>query len=153
MVGGIQLEGKDFYREVIRQKGLKNTEARIETLRLLNGAQSPMTVEEIFIRLKNVMPSVNISTVYRTVEALHKSELIIKTALLDDNKSRYEYKRKGHKHHLICTNCNLMVSLGQCPMDDDYTQSICKKEGFELTGHRLEIYGLCSDCKKLSRND
>ena len=44
-----------------------------------------MTVEEIFIRLKNVMLSVNISTVYRTVEALHKSELIIKTALLDDN--------------------------------------------------------------------
>ena len=76
------LEGKYFYRDMLTQRGLKNTEARIETLKLLNNEQSPMTVEEIFIRLKNVIPSINISTVYRTVEALHKNGLIIKTTFL-----------------------------------------------------------------------
>lgn len=147
------LEGKYFYRDMLTQRGLKNTEARIETLKLLNNEQSPMTVEEIFIRLKNVAPSINISTIYRTVEALHKNGLIIKTTFLDDNKAYYEYKRKGHKHHLICTCCSRMVSLQHCPLDDEYTLSICRKEGFELTGHRLEIYGLCSDCKKNSIDD
>ncbi|NLM11623.1 MAG: transcriptional repressor [Clostridiaceae bacterium] len=138
---------KDVYRNILAQKGLRVTDVRIKVLKILDDAEIPMTVEEVFTGLRSMLSSVNLSTVYRTMEAFIKNGLIIKTTLLDDNKSRYEYKRTEHKHHLVCAGCNRMVSIEDCPIDDKYAKAMCSKQGFELTGHRLEIYGLCPDCK------
>lgn len=138
---------KDLYRNILSQKGLRNTTVRAKVLKILDNAESPMTVEEIFMSLRNMLSSANLSTVYRTMDTLLRSELIEKTTLLDDNKFRYEYKRMEHKHHLVCTGCNRMIPVEDCPVDDEYAKSMCSKQGFELTGHRLEIYGLCPDCK------
>ncbi|HEY8422485.1 MAG TPA: Fur family transcriptional regulator [Thermoclostridium sp.] len=142
------MPGKDDYRSILTQKGLRITNVRVKVLEILDDAETPMTVEEVFSILKNTVSSVNLSTVYRTMEALLKNGLIVKTTLLDYNKSLYEYKRVEHKHHLVCTGCNRMISIEDCPIDDEYAKLMCSKQGFELTGHKLEIYGLCPNCKK-----
>lgn len=141
------MSGEDIYRSMLAQKGLRVTDVRVKILGMLDDTDTPLTAEEIFTSLRNILPSVNLSTVYRTMEALLKNGLIVKTTLLDHNKSLYEYKRVEHKHHLVCTVCNRMISIEDCPIDDEYAKEMCNKQGFELTGHKLEIYGLCPDCK------
>ena len=141
------MQEKDIYRNILQQKGLKVTEVRMNALKILDDAEIPMTDEEVFNGLRSMLSTVNLSTVYRTMEAFLKKGLIEKTTLLDDNKFRYEYKRVEHKHHLVCIGCNRMVAIEDCPIDDNYAKAMCSRQGFELTGHRLEIYGLCPDCK------
>jgi Fur family ferric uptake transcriptional regulator len=135
------------YRETLIGKGLKNTKTRALVLEILDHAQNPMTVDEIFLILKRNEPSINLSTVYRTMDTLVKKAIVIKATLMDDSKSRYEYNRMEHKHHLVCISCNRMIPVTGCPIDE-YASALCNKEGFEPAGHRLEIYGVCSRCKK-----
>ncbi|AGC69553.1 Fe2+/Zn2+ uptake regulation protein Fur [Thermoclostridium stercorarium subsp. stercorarium DSM 8532] len=136
----------NVYRKLLMQKGLRITNVRVKVLEILDGAETPMTVEEVFNLLRNMITSVNLSTVYRTMDVLLKNGLVEKTTLMDFNKSMYEYKRVEHKHHLVCTVCNRMISIEDCPIDE-YAREMCNKQGFELTGHKLEIYGICPNCK------
>ena len=138
------------YREMLAGKGLKNTKTRALVLEILDHAPNPMTVDEIFLLLKKNEPSTNLSTVYRTVDTLVKKEFVNKTTLMDDSRSRYEYNRMEHRHLLICTGCSRTVPIENCPVEE-YAVSLCSGKGFELTGHRLEIYGICSDCKNLKK--
>ena len=134
------------YRRLLTQTGLKNTKARILVLHILDHASSPMAADEIFLCLKKIEPSANLSTVYRTLETLLKKEIVLKTTLMDDSKSRYEFNRREHKHHLVCICCNHVIPVMGCPIDE-YAKSLCSREGFEPAGHRLEIYGVCGRCK------
>lgn len=135
------------YRNILMQKGLRVTDVRVKVLEILDSADTPMTVEEVFDSLRVSFKSVNLSTVYRTMDVLSKNGLVVKSALFDCNKSMYEYKRVEHKHHLVCICCNRMISLEDCPIDDEYAREMCSRQGFELTGHKLEIYGLCPNCR------
>lgn len=135
------------YREMLAGKGLKNTKTRALVLEILDHAPNPMTVDEIFLLLKKNEPSTNLSTVYRTVDTLVKKEFVNKTTLMDDSRSRYEYNRMEHRHLLVCVSCNRMIPVNGCPIDE-YASALCSREGFEPAGHRLEIYGVCSNCKK-----
>jgi len=143
----IELQENDVYRNLLTKKGLRITDVRVKVLEILDDAESPMTVEDVFTCLRNMMIPANLSTVYRTMDVLLKNGLIAKTTLLDCNKSMYEYKRVEHKHHLVCIACNRMISLEDCPINDEYAREMCRRQGFELTGHKLEIYGLCPKCK------
>lgn len=138
---------KEIYRELLAQKGLKNTKTRTLVLDILGHAPHPMTVDEIFLILRKQDPSVNLSTVYRTLDTLLKKAFVIKTTLMDDSRARYEFNRMEHRHHLVCVNCNRMIPVDGCPIDE-YAKTLCLREGFEPTGHRLEIYGVCSNCKR-----
>lgn len=138
----------DRYREMLAEKGLKNTKTRGMVLQILDHATNPKTVDEIFLDMKREDTSVNLSTVYRTLETLYKKDFVVKTTLMDDNRARYEFNRKEHKHHLVCIRCNRVIPVMGCPIDE-FAKSLCSKEGFELAGHRLEIYGVCSRCRKL----
>jgi len=135
------------YREMLAGKGLKNTKNRVLILEILDHAPNPMTADEIFILLRRNEPSANLSTVYRTLDTLVKKGLILKATLMEDNRARYEYNRMEHRHHLVCISCNRMIPVTDCPIDE-YASALCSREGFEPAGHRLEIYGVCSGCKK-----
>ncbi|NLO38570.1 MAG: transcriptional repressor [Ruminiclostridium sp.] len=135
------------YREILAGKGLKHTKTRALVLEVLNQAHIPMTADELFLILKRNEPSINLSTVYRTLDTLVKKSLIMKTTWMDDSRSCYEYNRMDHRHHLVCVGCNRVISVKGCPIDE-YASAVCSHEGFEPAGHRLEIYGVCSNCKK-----
>lgn len=134
------------YRNELNEKGMKFTRHRSMILMILDNAPNPLSIEEIFLKMKEKGSKVSLSTVYRTMEALTENELVIRTAFMDGNRSRYEYNRKVHKHLLVCTGCSRTVSVEDCPVEE-YAASLCFRECFELTGHRMEIYGICPECK------
>ena len=126
---------------------MKFTKHRSMILMILDNAQNPLSVEEIFLQMKEAGSKASLSTVYRTMEIMAANDLVIKNAFMDDNRSYYEYNRNEHKHRLICTGCSRIISIEGCPVEE-YAISLCCQESFELTGHHLEIYGTCPDCTK-----
>jgi Fur family ferric uptake transcriptional regulator len=59
---------------------------------------------------------------------------------------RYEHRHLGKHHdHLICTRCGRIVEF----RDDDIEKlqvKIAAGQGFHMLQHKMEIYGLCSEC-------
>jgi Fur family ferric uptake transcriptional regulator len=39
-----------------------------------------------------------------------------------------------------------MITIGHCPIED-YENSLQKTTDFDITGHKLEVYGYCPQCK------
>ncbi len=135
------------YKGLLQSHGLKNTKRRNLILEILATLEQPVTVDQIFWELKKNDISINISTVYRIVEALASKHLITKTNISGDNKTHFEVNRPEHRHHFICTTCKQMFWLDDCPLEE-YCTLIQTRTGFDVTGHKLEIYGYCPNCKQ-----
>ena len=135
------------YKGLLQSHGLKYTKRRNLILEILATLEQPVTVDQLFWELKKNDISINISTVYRIVEALVSKHLITKTNISGDNKTYFEVNRSEHRHHFICTACKQMFWLDDCPLEE-YCTLIQTRTGFDVTGHKLEIYGYCPNCKQ-----
>ena len=142
------MEENSKYKEVLKKEGVKSTRHRFAILELLEQSAYPLTAEELFILLKEKTASINLSTVYRTLDTFSSKNLVIKSNRVDDGKVRYELNHHEHKHHLFCVGCQKLIAIEECPIGE-LQQIIKKKIDFDVTGHKLEIYGYCHNCKKL----
>jgi Fe2+/Zn2+ uptake regulation proteins len=140
------MKENDTYKDLLQSHGLKNTKGRNLILEILGSTEQPLTVEQLFWELKQKDVAINISTVYRIAETLVSKHLITKTNIDGDNKTYFELNRPEHGHHFICTACKQMFWIDDCPLEA-YCEKIESKTGFDVTGHKLEIYGFCPKCK------
>ncbi|MFZ5988211.1 MAG: Fur family transcriptional regulator [Bacillota bacterium] len=131
---------------ILTQAGCKNTKSRKVIIEVLENASSPLTAEDIFLRSKELGTSVNLSTVYRTLD-LMESKTLVEKSIMGDGKARYELTRDGHHHHLICINCHNSVPIDICPLEK-LEKDVGRETNFDITGHKLELYGICPKCKK-----
>jgi Fur family ferric uptake transcriptional regulator len=128
-------------------KGTKNSKNRIAVLDLIKSENEPVSADYIYQKLRETNPNISMSTVYRILELLTRKNILFKTLILDDNKARYEIKSNEDTHYLICLNCGKMLTTHNC-----HFQKLENKEwkdtGFLVTGHKVELYGQCADCRK-----
>lgn len=138
------------YRSFFSQIGIKHTNHRSDILDLLYHQEKPLSAEELFITMKERDDSINLSTVYRTLDLFAEKGVVSKSTLWDDGKIRYEINRQAHQHHMVCLGCHKVMQLeeDECPLED-LEKALKKRTGFEVTEHKLELYGYCPDCSKM----
>ena len=145
------MQENNNYNEVLTREGVKSTKHRNSILEILEQAEMPLTVEEIFLVLKEKNTSIWLSTVYRTLEILTSKELVVKSTSMGDDKARFEMNHHEHRHHVVCVGCHKMISFLDCPVDE-IQKALKDKINFDVTGHKLEIYGYCQECTGDSGN-
>ena len=65
-----------------------------------------------------------------------------------DNQVRYEHRHLGQHHdHMICTKCRKIIEFKEETLEDLQVQ-IATAYGFHMLQHKMEIYGICSECLK-----
>ncbi len=126
----------------LKKYSLKQTKSREKILNILKEASLPMCAEEISSKLDI---TINPSTVYRTLTTLAAKGIIMKT--VRENKVAYYEITEKHKHSIFCKKCNEIVVIESCPLDK-ILKDIKEQTGYEITGHSLEISGICSKCRQ-----
>ena len=139
------MQKKDFKKE-LAASGLKNTKHRTEILKILDGSDQPIPAEQVYLDLKDKGVTVNLSTVYRTLETLADRDLATKVKISGDNRALYELNRMVHRHYLVCLECKRITAVESCPLEE-YEKKLAGETDFEITGHRLDIYGYCPKCR------
>lgn len=134
-------------RQVFRAHGIKNTGHRNLIYDILRHAELPLTTEAIFLMLKEVDTSISFSTVYRILDLFACKGLAVKTTLADEGKAAFEMNRIEHRHRLICMGCKKMISIEGCPLKQ-YERTLEHKTQFDITTHKLELFGYCPECKE-----
>ena len=131
----------------LKQSAKRLTPQRRRILEVLLASKEHLDVEQIRHRAERLGVRVSYATVYRTMRML-VDQGIIKERHFDDGTARFEYVKEGEHHdHLICTRCGQVVEF----FDDAIEKRqdvVVAKYGFEITGHRHEIYGLCGACRR-----
>lgn len=125
---------------------MKKTKQREEIFRILTEASEPMSAVDIYNQLLKVMQGTNfaISTVYRALTAFEEKGYVTKSSLLGEDMSYYEWNQGQHKHYAVCIKCHKLIPLRSCPFEH---ARIEPQEDFTITGHKLELYGYCKECR------
>lgn len=131
----------------IKLSGLKNTKSRSAILDVLERSAQPISAEQVFLALKEKNITANLSTVYRTLDALSDKNLATKLSVTGDNRALYELNRMVHRHYLVCLGCKKIMAIDSCPLED-YEKSLEKETNYVISGHKLDIYGYCPECKE-----
>lgn len=123
---------------------VKNTKKRNEILKIIKDNKVPITAQEIYNSIY-LNTSINLSTIYRTLDLLTNENIVIKE-IRDDKKAYYQINNNIHKHRIICTKCNSDIMISNCPLKE-LENAIEKETGYKLTSHTFELRGLCPNCK------
>ncbi len=138
----------DRFREWLKERGLKTTSQRDDIARVFLNAGRHISVEELYAEVKKVNPRVGYATVYRTLRLLKECGLAVERHF-NDGEARYE-TAEGERHahdHFICERCSRIVEFSSFEMDA-LDERIAKKLGAVITRHRLELYGICRQCRE-----
>ncbi|MFT8888776.1 MAG: Fur family transcriptional regulator [Ethanoligenens sp.] len=139
-------EQENRYREKLLERGLKVTRQRLALLAALNQSDTPLTAEELFMRLRKDFATLSLSTIYRTLDTLCGKQMVARSVLMDGGRAMFEMTPEVHCHNLICTVCHRIVPIQDCPLGA-YEDSIARTTGYKISGHKLEVYGICPQCR------
>lgn len=123
----------------------KTTKVRTSLLEILQKTSSPLSVQEILVKLKGKKLNPNKTTIYREIEFLTNLGLVSEVDF-GEGKKRYE-ALGDHHHHIICVNCKAIKDVSLDKDLDLFNAKIAKQAGFKPVGHSLEFFGLCQDCQ------
>lgn len=123
---------------------LKKTRSRVAILELLAEASEPMDASELLFAMRERGIDIWLSTVYRSLESLEKANLIENCRLPGSDSLRFSFRSGGHLHYAVCLNCHKMLPLPSCPLQE--IDPYLEQEGFQMSGHKVELYGLCREC-------
>lgn len=132
-------------KEILKAKGIKITNGRIEILNILKNSENSLSAEKVYQIFRDNKIDINLSTIYRTLE-LFEEKNIIERLILGDGVFSYKLKKKTHRHYLECDVCHKEVEI-PCPMSQ-IEEIVQNETGFTLTEHDLVMRGICKDCKK-----
>ena len=130
-------------------QGLKSTRQRDEILKVFTAAGRHLSAEELYHLVKKLHAGIGYATVYRTLKLLAGAGLAHERRF-EDGITRYEYNAADRHHdHLICNRCGMIIEF-ENEQIEDLQKAVARKNRFLVQSHKLELYGLCGDCRKKS---
>jgi len=122
--------------------GLRLTGQRRIIAQVLEDSDDHPDVEELYSRATAIDSGISIATVYRTVKLFEEAG-IIERLEFGDGRARYEDAERDHHDHLIDINSGEVIEFVD-PEIEELQERIAAKLGYELRGHRLELFGVPS---------
>ena len=131
--------------ERCRNAGIRMTGQRRLIIKVIENSRDHPDVETLFERSNKIDNKVSIATVYRTVKLLQNAGILEKLEF-NDGRSRFEDAVRKHHDHLIDLDTGMVIEF----IDEEIEhiqKKIAKKLGYDLVGHKLELYGKKNDRK------
>ena len=138
----------ESFKKILKESGLKYTRQREIVLNILYHSDTHFTPESLYMEIKRKEPNLNvgIATVYRTLNLLEDSQMVTSLSFGAAGK-KFELANKPHHDHLICKNCGKIVEFENSIVERQQAL-IAKEHKFKLTGHLMQLYGICDACNQ-----
>src|ERR1700752_5398809 len=121
-------------------KGLKMTEQRRVIARVLSESADHPDVEQVYRRATAIDPRISIATVYRTVRLFEEASILARHNF-GDGRSRYEEMPSAHHDHLIDLQSGRVIEFRNDEIEK-LQHFVAEQLGYDLVGHRLELYAV-----------
>jgi Fur family ferric uptake transcriptional regulator len=129
--------------ETLRARGMRMTAQRqlvLDAVRSLPHA----TPERVHAEVVRTAPSINITTVYRSLEVLEEVGLVTHTHLSHGAPSYHAAGERAHLH-LVCRRCERITAVDVGVLDD-LAERLAAERSFELDPAHVAFFGICGSC-------
>lgn len=127
-------------------QGIKWTRQRKDVYQVLFEATEPLSAVQIYhLADKKETDSYAVSTIYRILSAFEEKGLVSRSTWMGDGTVVYELNRGEHTHYAVCLECHKRIALPNCPFAHVHIEA--GEDEFQITGHKLELYGYCKECQ------
>ena len=137
----------DTFKAYLRDHNLPITPQRVAIAEAVLRSNRHLSAEDVATDVRERGASVGQATVYRTLDLLVRSGLVVERDFGEGYK-RYEPARdEPHHEHLLCTVCGTVTEFRDERLDR-MTTLVAEAHGFARLRHRLVIFGVCRDCQR-----
>jgi Fe2+ or Zn2+ uptake regulation protein len=124
--------------------GGRRTAARYAIVEMLLDAKGHVTADELAANVQARFPSINLSTVYRTLDTLEDLG-VVDHVHLGHGRAIYHLADEEHQH-LVCERCERVEELPVAKLKS-FLGMIQREFGFEVDRRHFAIVGVCSRCR------
>ncbi len=129
----------------LRDNGHKITPQRLAIVDILAKSEGHPSVENIHTRIKKDFPTMSLATVYKNIVLIKSLGEVLELGF-PDGSNRYDGNKPYPHPHVICIKCKKIVDPNLVSLDE-MKKEIALETRFEILNHRLDFFGICSDCK------
>jgi len=126
--------------DTLKSTGVRITPQRHAILEFIIQSMSHPTADDIYKALESKFPSMSVATVYNNLRVFREAGLV-KELTYGDSSSRFDFVTNDH-YHMICDACGKIVDF-HYPGLDEVEHLASHLTGFDVSYHRMEIYGVC----------
>jgi Fe2+ or Zn2+ uptake regulation protein len=131
--------------EVLERRLASNGYRLTRPRRSLLGAMQELGDHFTADGLLAVTPEVGRATVFRTLRLLQDIGTLCQV-VLGDGTIEYRLTSGGHHHHMVCSDCGAVTDFAACDLQESLTR-LAERTGYDVSSHRLEVYGRCAQCR------
>jgi Fur family ferric uptake transcriptional regulator len=130
----------------LRASGARLTPQRLLILEVIARQQGHLGVDEVYRRVQQAYPYLDVATVYRTLHLLKRLGLVNEVAVGDRQQYELAAGRPPH-HHLLCRECSVTIDLGPSYLEE-LQRTIQGRFNFEPDLEHFTITGVCAVCRR-----
>lgn len=134
--------------EILRRLRLKVTPQRLEVMRCLGAERAYLSAEEVWNRIRSVLGSIGLPTVYRILDELAAAQVVTRIFRTDRRQYYFLCPNQEHHHHFVCESCRRVEDVDRCELNG-VAGEIARRTGGLVTSHILQINGVCGECSRL----
>lgn len=128
----------------LKVNGVRITPQRHAILTFLMESMGHPTADEIYRSLEPRFPNMSVATVYNNLKMFIEAGMV-RELTYGDSSSRYDANVSDH-YHVVCDKCGKIKDFFY-PSLLDVEHKAENDTGFRVFGHRMELYGVCDDCR------
>lgn len=132
------------YQEIIHAAGHRVTPQRVLILDAVCEEGGHTTLGAVYARVRHVDPSIDRSTLYRTLKLFVDLGLVV-SADTGDGETYYEIAKPHRHHHLVCRQCGKEEEIEHTLLQRMFDQML-QEYGFKVNTDHLVLFGLCNKC-------
>ena len=138
----------DRFEEYLQSKGMRNTRQRRMIVEQVFRQHEHFDADDLIANLTREIGARKVSrpTVYRTLSEMVDAGLLRRMDLGGRGVFEHDYGYPQHDH-LHCQECNKLIEFHSQQLQQ-IRDAVANEHGFLVTGHRLIISGICSQCSR-----
>jgi Fur family transcriptional regulator, peroxide stress response regulator len=138
-------QAKEKLEKALIRKGMRSTRQREQVFAVIYESDDHPAADVVYSRVKEIMPSISLATVYNCLETLTECDLI-RQVNFEREPSRYCYTKEHCKHHahFHCKNTGKVFDVD---LPNAFIESLSQylPQGFQIEKVDLTLSGSCCE--------
>ena len=144
----VAMTPRERFAEFLQTRGKRSTRQRQMIVEHVSSHHEHFDADQLLAELRSTPEGARASrpTVYRTLTEMVEAGLLKKMVL--GGRAIYEHDYGYPQHdHFICEKCQQLVEFRNEEISA-VLERVAADHGFRMSGHRLEVHGICAECAK-----